>query len=516
MAEGGASSDRAECPAPGALPSPALQTAALQRCGALELRLGVHSTAVGAATGVLAGVATAVRAIEADGLLAAHNTSVVAVYRPLNYSRPYAVRAALELAQGDRVAAVIGGGSSSRTILGQYVFGMAGIPQVGVTSTAPTLSDQGTYPTFSRVVPSDEAQGQMLAEVVADFGWTYMSVLATTDDYARELTTIFQDAAARQGVRVMVTQTFGLLEDGGEVDLDAQMQTLQRSKTNIFALICGNTDSARAALSAAAEAGLAGPSFVWMGVDGWFDPGFPEQAGPGAQAAAAGALGLTPYVARRGPAWETFLRQWRTTPPPELDPGAAISADAACPAECRAEPPWGAAYAYDATMLVAKAWAKALEDGGDPRDLVAGDLLRAIRAVQYVGLTGNVTLGARGQPAAAKYTVHQFVPGVGLDGLEWAAVGTVDDAAEGLQFFREEHGTASSTSSSAYRQRPVDFGLGPGVIPEDGSHTSADESVPFFLAPLGRDGQHNQDEFAANCEWYLLQRRESLGECAGN
>ena len=116
MAEGGASSDRAECPAPGALPSPALQTAALQRCGALELRLGVHSTAVGAATGALAGVATAVKAIEADGLLAAHNTSVVAVYRPLNYSRPYAVRAALELAQGDRVAAVIGGGSSSRYV----------------------------------------------------------------------------------------------------------------------------------------------------------------------------------------------------------------------------------------------------------------------------------------------------------------------------------------------------------------------------------------------------------------
>ena len=93
------------------------------------------------------------------------------------------------------MAAVIGGGSSSRTILGQYVFGMAGIPQVGVTSTAPTLSDRRTYPTFSRVVPSDEAQGRMLAQVVADFGWTYVSVLSTTDDYARELTTIFQGAS---------------------------------------------------------------------------------------------------------------------------------------------------------------------------------------------------------------------------------------------------------------------------------------------------------------------------------
>ena len=58
-------------------------------------------------------------------------------------------------------------------------------------------------------------------------------------------------------------------------------------------------------------------------------------------------------------------------------------------------------------MLIAKAWAKALDDGGDPRDLVAGDLLQAIRTVQYVGVTGNVTLNAGGNTATAKYTIHQ-------------------------------------------------------------------------------------------------------------
>ena len=58
-------------------------------------------------------------------------------------------------------------------------------------------------------------------------------------------------------------------------------------------------------------------------------------------------------------------------------------------------------------MLVAEAWAKVLKDGGDPRDLVAGDLLRAIRTVQYVGVTGNVTLNANGNPATAKYTIYQ-------------------------------------------------------------------------------------------------------------
>ena len=168
---------------------------------------------------------------------------------------------------------------------------------------------------------------------------------------------IFTESAERDGIRIRSMASFAMTDNPDE-DLSAQMQTLKRSKTNIFALIVGNTESAFAALQAADEAGLAGPPYVWMGVDGWFSRELTTLANPAVKAASNGALGLVPFVSRSGPGWDKFLRQWRTTPPPELDPGAAISADAACPAQCRAEPPWGAAYAYDATLLVAAAWAQ--------------------------------------------------------------------------------------------------------------------------------------------------------------
>ena len=61
-------------------------------------------------------------------------------------------------------------------------------------------------------------------------------------------------------------------------------------------------------------------------------------------------------------------------------------------------------------MLIAKAWAKALREGGDPADLVGGDLLKAIRSVDYVnGVTGNVTLDATGNVRAREFSMFQFI-----------------------------------------------------------------------------------------------------------
>jgi len=133
------------------------------------------------------GVKTAAQSISKSGLLSKWNTTIVPFYKAVGYSDPYAVEAALELAMESRVNAVIGGGSSGRSVLANYVFSMAGVPQVAQTSTSPLLSDKETFPTFSRVVPSDVWQGELLAGIVRDLGWRSISILYSTDDYAREL-----------------------------------------------------------------------------------------------------------------------------------------------------------------------------------------------------------------------------------------------------------------------------------------------------------------------------------------
>merc|ERR1719232_514922 len=126
----------------------------------------------------------------------------------------------------DRVNAVIGGGSSGRSILGNYVFSLAGVPQVAHTSTSPLLSDKETFPTFSRVVPPDDWQGSLLAGIVRDIGWRSISILYSTDDYARELMQIFKDRAEQDGVTVRTLASFVLTVDPDK-DLSSQMEQIK-------------------------------------------------------------------------------------------------------------------------------------------------------------------------------------------------------------------------------------------------------------------------------------------------
>ena len=80
---------------------------------------------------------------------------------------------------------------------------------------------------------------------------------------------IFKDTAEADGIAIRTLASFVLTEDK-DLDLTSQMEQIKRAKTNINALIVGNTASALAALKSATRAGLAGPEFVWLGVDGWF------------------------------------------------------------------------------------------------------------------------------------------------------------------------------------------------------------------------------------------------------
>lgn len=111
------------------------QTAALMQCEgrngtSMELRLGFHCSTAVFLDGGQHGVATALQVIEQQGLLG-ENVTVVPFWKGVSsFDIPGAVKAALELTQLDRVNAVIGGGASSISMAAQYIFGLAGIPQV--------------------------------------------------------------------------------------------------------------------------------------------------------------------------------------------------------------------------------------------------------------------------------------------------------------------------------------------------------------------------------------------------
>eukprot|EP00794_Sanderia_malayensis_P008108 gene8108-8977_t len=84
-----------------------------------------------------------------------------------------------------RITAVVGGAWSSISTAVSPVLGVDSLPQISYSSTSTALSDKGKFPNFLRTLPSDNYQAKALADLLRHFDWTYISVLASDDDYGR-------------------------------------------------------------------------------------------------------------------------------------------------------------------------------------------------------------------------------------------------------------------------------------------------------------------------------------------
>ncbi|XP_068129466.1 extracellular calcium-sensing receptor-like [Hyperolius riggenbachi] len=104
------------------------------------------------------------------------------------------------------LAAVIGHSASSFSILMAHILGLYRYPQISYFSTSSLLSDRTQFPSFFRTVPSDAFQSQGLAQMVKHFGWTWIGLVATDNDYGREGIKIIQQEISRSGACVAFTK----------------------------------------------------------------------------------------------------------------------------------------------------------------------------------------------------------------------------------------------------------------------------------------------------------------------
>ncbi|XP_032806079.2 extracellular calcium-sensing receptor-like isoform X2 [Petromyzon marinus] len=95
---------------------------------------------------------------------------------------------------------VIGDAYSFLTIPAAYTLGLKHIPMISYSASAPSLSDKTRFPTFMRTIPSDTFQSKALAELVGHFGWTWIGILGSDDDYGRQGLGKFQSDAHEYGV----------------------------------------------------------------------------------------------------------------------------------------------------------------------------------------------------------------------------------------------------------------------------------------------------------------------------
>ncbi|KAG7497020.1 extracellular calcium-sensing receptor-like [Solea senegalensis] len=81
--------------------------------------------------------------------------------------------------------AVIGASGSAQSIVLSRILQPFRIPMISYSSSCTCLSDRQKYPTFFRVIPSDDFQVKAIARMLVHFNWTWVGLLRGDNDYGR-------------------------------------------------------------------------------------------------------------------------------------------------------------------------------------------------------------------------------------------------------------------------------------------------------------------------------------------
>ncbi|KAM3615370.1 uncharacterized protein V6R79_001109 [Siganus canaliculatus] len=97
------------------------------------------------------------------------------------------------------VLGIVGDSPSTFTIAAANVLGLFRMPIVSYFSTCSCLSDRQRFPSFFRTIPSDAFQVRAMIQILKHFGWTWVGLLVSDDDYGLHVARSFRSELAQSG-----------------------------------------------------------------------------------------------------------------------------------------------------------------------------------------------------------------------------------------------------------------------------------------------------------------------------
>lgn len=187
------------------------------------------------------------------------------------------------------ISAVIGGAASPISSAVGHVFGVSNIPQISYSSTSVLLSDRETYRSFLRTIPSDTYQAKAIADLLEQFKWTYVSVVASDNEYGRAGMDSLKIELKRRSICMAVEMLFHPNLYTKELkEIIKLLNTQARAK--VVVLWC-QRPNAIGFLQQATALGLKGKT--WIGTETWGDSYLLYDLSP---EIVGGMLGLVPQL----------------------------------------------------------------------------------------------------------------------------------------------------------------------------------------------------------------------------
>ncbi|XDV29281.1 hypothetical protein PO909_032418 [Leuciscus waleckii] len=105
------------------------------------------------------------------------------------------------------LAALVAESGSSQSLAVAGTLGPFKVPMVSYFSTCACLSDRRKYPSFFRTISSDYYQAKALSSLVKRYGWTWIGVLQSDNDYGRNGISAFTKEVDKMGVCIAFVGT---------------------------------------------------------------------------------------------------------------------------------------------------------------------------------------------------------------------------------------------------------------------------------------------------------------------
>ncbi|XP_038059664.1 metabotropic glutamate receptor-like [Patiria miniata] len=203
-----------------------------------------------------------------------------------------------------RIAGVVGSQRSQSSIELALLLGLYHIPQVSYLSTLDSLSEVN-YPYFLRVVPSDRHQVNAIMDLVQHYGWTYVSLLFSDDEYGENGYYEFTRQAADHNVCLAYTKEISFIfPDTYFDDIVADMRREPFNRAVVVVLFA-HLFEARKLLEAVERGGAVG-EFTFIASDGIGN--FGRKGLDGLEKAALGMITMVPYSQRFADFNDFFIR----------------------------------------------------------------------------------------------------------------------------------------------------------------------------------------------------------------
>lgn len=164
------------------------------------------------------------------------------------------------------IAGVVGASISSVSTQVANLLRLFKIPQISYASTAAILSDRERFDYFMRTVPPDTLQAKAMVDIVAEFNWTYVSVVHSAGEYGESGINFFKMEAKSKNICIAADITIGASSTNATYD-QVIKDLLDKPDAKVVIVIV-RTEDALGLLNAATRQNLTG-KLVWVASDAW-------------------------------------------------------------------------------------------------------------------------------------------------------------------------------------------------------------------------------------------------------